>query len=72
MLFVKFVPQKCGTFMFVPHVPQMWYKCGTQKRAHTFFGYFEYYALNVCKYLLLFNKCIDNKHCTRFIMFYFS
>ena len=20
---------KCGTFMFVPHVPQMWYKCGT-------------------------------------------
>ena len=31
------VPQKCGTFMFVPHVPQMWYKCGTQMRPHTFF-----------------------------------
>ena len=28
---------KCGTFMFVPHVPQMWYKCGTQMRPHTFF-----------------------------------
>ena len=27
---LKFVPQKCGTFMFVPHVPQMWYKCGTK------------------------------------------
>ena len=26
---------KCGTFMFVPHVPQMWYKCGTQKGPHT-------------------------------------
>ena len=23
--------------MFVPHVPQMWYKCGTQMRPHTFF-----------------------------------
>ena len=33
----QFVPQKCGTFMFVPHVPQMWYKCGTQMRPHTFF-----------------------------------
>ena len=28
--YIKFVPQKCGTFMFVPHVPQMWYKCGTK------------------------------------------
>ena len=26
----KFAPQKCGTFMFVPHVPQMWYKCGSK------------------------------------------
>ena len=26
---------KCGTFMFVPHVPQMWYKFGTQKGPHT-------------------------------------
>ena len=31
------MPQKCGTFILVPHVPQMWHKCGTQKRAHTFF-----------------------------------
>ena len=29
-MYIKFVPQKCGTFMFVPHVPQMWYKCGTK------------------------------------------
>ena len=41
---------KCGTFMFVPHVPQMWYKCGTQKGPHTFFRWFGYYALNVCIY----------------------
>ena len=45
-----FVPLKCGTFMFVPHVPQMWYKCGTQKGPHTFFRWFGYYALNVCIY----------------------
>ena len=36
--------------MFVPHVPQMWYKCGTQKGPHTFFRWFGYYALNVCIY----------------------
>ena len=41
------VPQKCGTFMLVPQVPQMWYKCGTKKRPHTFFGYFLYYAHNL-------------------------
>ena len=34
------VPQKCGTFMLVPQVPQMWYKCGTKKGPPTFFGYF--------------------------------
>ena len=37
MIYIKFGPQKCGTFILVPHVPQMWHKCGTQKRAHTFF-----------------------------------
>ena len=25
--------------MYAPHVPQMGYKCGTQKRTTTFFGY---------------------------------
>ena len=30
---------KCGTFMFVPHVPQMWYKCGTQKGPHTSYSF---------------------------------
>ena len=34
------VPQKCGTFMLVPQVPQMWYKCGTKKRPHTFLDIF--------------------------------
>ena len=33
---LKFVPQKWGTFMFVPQVPQMGYKWGTQKGPHTF------------------------------------
>ena len=33
--------------MLVPQVPQMWYKCGTKKRPHTFFGYFLYYAPNL-------------------------
>ena len=47
---LKFVPQKWGTFMFVPHVPQMWYKCGTQKGASQVFVYIGYYALNVCIY----------------------
>ena len=30
--------------MFVPHVPQMWYKCGTQMGPHTFFRYIQYYS----------------------------
>ena len=42
---LKFVPQKWGTFMFVPQVPQMGYKWGTQKGPHTFFRRFGYYAL---------------------------
>ena len=33
---VKCLPQKCATIMFGPHVPQMWYMCGTQKRAQSF------------------------------------
>ena len=33
--------------MFVPLVPLMRHQWGTQKRAHTFFGYFEYYSLEV-------------------------
>ena len=47
---VKFLPQKCGTFMFGPHATQMWYKCGTQSDTHMFFRYFGYCALNVWIY----------------------
>ena len=36
--------------MYVPTVPKIRYKVGTQKGAHTFFGQFVYYALNVCIY----------------------
>ena len=36
---ILIVPQKWGTFKFVPQVPQMGYKWGTQKGPHTFFRF---------------------------------
>ena len=36
--------------MYVPNVPKIRHKVGTQKRTHMFFEYFVYYALNVCVY----------------------
>ena len=38
------VPQKWGTFMIVPQVPQTGDKWGTKKRAHMFFEYILYYS----------------------------
>ena len=37
MIWLSQVPQKWGTFMLVPQVPQMRYKWGTKKQPHMFF-----------------------------------
>ena len=63
----KICTKKVGIFYVCTNVPKIWYIVGTSKRAHKLFGYFGYYSADVCIYLLSFNKCIDNKHCTRFI-----